>query len=86
LRKRLHVEEYEGETPYVATDHRPESVRIKMRQHAGQPASPVVKEGERVAKGQVVGRVDASKLGVDIHASIAGKVRAVTPDYVEVVA
>ena len=86
LRKRLHVEEYEGETPYVATDHRPEAVRIKMRQHAGQPASPVVNEGERVTKGQVVGRVDASKLGVDIHASIAGKVRAVTPDYVEVVA
>ena len=61
-------------------------VRIKMRQHAGQAATPAVQEGKRVKKGQVIGRVDRSKLGTDVHSSIDGKVRAVTPECVEIVA
>lgn len=86
LRKRLHIEEYERETPFEALTLTPAAVRIKMKQHAGQPASPVVGEGAKVKKGQVVGRVEESKLGADVHASIAGKVRSVTPDAVEIVA
>jgi Na+-translocating ferredoxin:NAD+ oxidoreductase RnfC subunit len=86
LRRRLQVEEYEGETPFQEVDHRPAAVRIKMRQHAGQPAIPAVQEGKRVKKGQVVGRVDDSKLGAHVHASIDGRVRTVTPECVEIVA
>jgi Na+-translocating ferredoxin:NAD+ oxidoreductase RnfC subunit len=86
LRKRLHVEEYERETPYEALDLKPAAVRIKMKQHAGQAAAPVVSVGAKVKKGQVVGRVEEGKLGADVHASIAGKVRAITADAVEIVA
>jgi len=86
LRRRLQVEEYERETPFEKVECRPAVARIKMRQHTGQPAVPVVQEGKRVKRGQVVGRVDAAGLGVNIHASIDGKVRTVTPDYVEIVA
>jgi Na+-translocating ferredoxin:NAD+ oxidoreductase RnfC subunit len=86
LRKRLQVEEYEGETPFQNVDFRPASVRIKLKQHAGQAAAAAVQEGRKVKKGQVIGRVEDSKLGANIHASIDGKVRAVTPDYVEIVA
>jgi Na+-translocating ferredoxin:NAD+ oxidoreductase RnfC subunit len=39
-----------------------------------------------VKKGQVVGRVADGKLGAHVHASIDGKVRAVTPECVEIVA
>jgi Na+-translocating ferredoxin:NAD+ oxidoreductase RnfC subunit len=86
LRRRLQVEEYEGETPFQKLEYSPAVARIKMRQHAGQPAAPIVQEGKKVKKGQVVGRVDEGKLGVNIHASIDGKVRTVTPEYVEIVA
>jgi Na+-translocating ferredoxin:NAD+ oxidoreductase RnfC subunit len=86
LRKRLQVEEYEKETPFRNVECRPAAVRIRMKQHAGQAASPVVQEGKKVKKGQVVGRVDAAALGADIHASIDGKVRTVTPEFVEIVA
>lgn len=86
LRKRLHVEEYEGETPYEKVDCRPSMVRIKMKQHAGQAAAPVVQAGKKVKKGQIVGRVEDGKLGAHIHASIDGKVRAVTPESIEIVA
>jgi len=86
LRRRLQVEEYERETPFQKAEHSPAVARIKMRQHAGQPAAPVVQEGKKVKKGQLVGRVDDGKLGANIHASIDGKVRTVTPEYVEIVA
>ena len=45
-----------------------------------------MQEGKRVKKGQLVGRVEEGKLGANVHASIDGKVRAVTPEYVEIVA
>jgi Na+-translocating ferredoxin:NAD+ oxidoreductase RnfC subunit len=86
LRHRLKVEEYERAAPFQETPCRPAAVKIKMRQHAGQAAVPTVEPGKKVKKGQVVGRVEASKLGADVHASIDGKVRAVTAEYVEIVA
>jgi Na+-translocating ferredoxin:NAD+ oxidoreductase RnfC subunit len=86
LRRRLQVEEYEGETPFEEVDFHPAAVRIQMRQHAGQPAAPVVREGQKVKRGQVVGRVEEAKLGAHVHSSIDGKVRSVTPERVEIVA
>jgi Na+-translocating ferredoxin:NAD+ oxidoreductase RnfC subunit len=86
LRRRLKIEEYEKETPYVELRHTPKSVKIRMRQHAGEPAVPAVQEGEKVRKGQVVGRVDGPKLGASVHASIDGRISSVTPDFVEIVA
>jgi Na+-translocating ferredoxin:NAD+ oxidoreductase RnfC subunit len=86
LRRRLQVEEYEKETPYMEVDCRPEAVRIKLRQHAGQAATAVVRQGQRVKLGEVVGRVEEGKLGAHVHASIEGKVRAVTEEWVEIAA
>jgi len=86
LRRRLQVEEYEKETPYEAAAWQPAAVRIRMKQHAGELAVPIVKAGERVKAGQVVGRVAEGKLGAQVHASIDGEVRAVTADAVEIVA
>ena len=57
-----------------------------MRQHAGEAAVPVVTEGKKVRRGQTVGRVDDTKLGADVHASIAGTVRNVSAEYIEIVA
>ena len=47
-------------------------------------AVAVVEPGKKVKKGQTVGRVDAGKLGADVHSSIDGKVRAVTADWIEI--
>jgi Na+-translocating ferredoxin:NAD+ oxidoreductase RnfC subunit len=86
LRKRLQVEEYETETPFSAVECRPAVVRIKMKQHAGEAATPTVEAGGKVKRGQVVGRVADGKLGAHVHASIDGTVRTVTTGYVEIVA
>ncbi len=86
LRKRLQVQDYERDTPFSEARLKPARVRIRMRQHAGEPAVPCVAEGARVKKGDAVGRVDEAKLGADVHASIDGTVRRVTAEYVEVAA
>jgi Na+-translocating ferredoxin:NAD+ oxidoreductase RnfC subunit len=86
LRRRLQVEGYERETPFEDGLSQPLSVRIKLRQHAGQAANAGVAEGKRVKKGQLIGHVEDGKLGANIHASIDGKVSTVTADYIEIVA
>ncbi|HTQ56805.1 MAG TPA: 4Fe-4S dicluster domain-containing protein [Bryobacteraceae bacterium] len=87
LRKRLQVEEYERETPFdPAAALHPKAVRIKLRQHAGVAAKPAVKEGARVRAGQAIGRMADNELGADVHASIAGRVRRITEESIEIVA
>lgn len=53
-------------------------VGIKLKQHLGAPCEPVVKVGDRVHKGQPVGRPPVTNgkpaLGAPVHASIDGAV------------
>jgi Na+-translocating ferredoxin:NAD+ oxidoreductase RnfC subunit len=84
LRKRLRVEDYECETPYDDRAASPRSVRVRLSQHVGQPAAPAVREGARVEPGAVVGTVGEAELGANVHASIAGTIRSVTRDFVEI--
>ena len=86
LRKRLKVEEYEAETPFEQLDYRPAAVRIKLRQHAGAAAKPVVAEGAAVSKGQTIGRVEVSELGAAIHSSIDGVAHRITGEFIEITA
>lgn len=84
LRQRLKVDEYECETPFTAAEPEPKRVRIKLKQHAGKPAAPVVTCGQTVTVGETVGRMADRELGADVHGSIAGTVSAVTESYVEI--
>lgn len=52
----------------------PNSVRISLKQHIGAPSEPVVREGDTVARGQLIAKCPDGKLGADIHASIPGVV------------
>ncbi|WDV45090.1 4Fe-4S dicluster domain-containing protein [Clostridiaceae bacterium M8S5] len=51
-----------------------QKVYIPLSQHIGKPASPVVKVGDIVEKGQLIGKIELGTLGANIHASISGKV------------
>lgn len=56
-------------------------VGIKLKQHVGAPCEPSVTVGDRVAKGQTVGRPPVVNgkpaLGAPVHASIDGTVTAI---------
>lgn len=56
---------------------KPDIVKIPMSQHIGKPAVPVVKIGDRVAQGDLIGAAAENALSANIHASINGFVEAV---------
>ena len=56
----------------------PSEVRIPLRQHLGAPAQPVVKVGDTVKVGDLLGDIPANALGARIHASVNGTVRQVS--------
>jgi Na+-translocating ferredoxin:NAD+ oxidoreductase RnfC subunit len=74
LVKRLGVGEFEAGAPWDPTPVNPRSVDIPLSQQMGSPAVPVVREGDAVAKGQLVAGIEEGKLGAAVHASISGLV------------
>ena len=50
----------------------PESVRIPLKHGVGRPSSPVVSVGGKVAKGDVIAKVESADTGCLIHASVTG--------------
>ncbi len=56
----------------------PKKVRVPLAQHLGVPADPVVKKGDTVAAGQLIGEARGFISAV-IHAPISGTVTAVGP-------
>lgn len=84
LMRRLGLCEYDIKPPFDPAPWPVSSVRIHLNQHIGAPAIPVVKHGEKVAKGQLIGEIPDGKLGARYHASIDGTVTAINKSYIEI--
>lgn len=56
----------------------PKTVYLLMGQHIGAPARPIVKKGDVVKKGQLVGDAQGF-VSANVHASVSGKVIDVAP-------
>ncbi len=56
----------------------PSKVFISMAQHLGAPATPVVKAGDQVKVGQVIGE-PAGFISAYVHSSVSGTVKSVGP-------
>jgi Na+-translocating ferredoxin:NAD+ oxidoreductase RnfC subunit len=82
LVKKLALEEYNVHPDFVDYNVKTKQVKIPLQQHIGVPCSPIVKKGEKVTKGQIIGTVDDSKMGAFIHSSINGKVKDITDKYI----
>jgi Na+-translocating ferredoxin:NAD+ oxidoreductase RnfC subunit len=77
LMERLEVTRYDSHPPFYEDDIRIDKVTIPLLQHIGQAALPVVKQGDRVRKGDLIGEIPDGALGARVHASIDGTVEAV---------
>ncbi len=81
LMARLDLTKYNKEAPLDESAVPVQKVKIMLSQHIGAPASPVVKQGDTVAAGQMIAE-PAGGLSVGIHASINGVVKEVSDKYV----
>ena len=84
LTSRLGLKKYDVPAPMLHEGFMPHSVKILLSQHLGAPAVPCVNEGDEVKRGDVIARVPEKALGVNIHASINGKVTVVNSKYIKI--
>ena len=54
----------------------PELVRIPMLQHAGEPARLLVKTGDVVEEGQLIGEASGI-ISANVHASVSGRIKSI---------
>ena len=71
---KLGLGEFNNTGPLVDHVFAPRKVNVLLKQHAGAPAVPVVKCGDRVRAGDLLAMPEAGKLGARIHASMDGVV------------
>lgn len=84
---RLGLSEYQECTcPLDEQEYQPKRVAIPLKQHLGAPSQPVVKIGDRVQRGDLIARIPEGKIGANVHASISGRVEAVTDEHIVIVA
>ncbi len=79
---RLGLSEYDVKAPVTELEYKPKQVRIKLAQHIGAKAVPVVSKDEIVQEGQLIAMAQEGKLSLPVHASIAGKVLEVNDNYI----
>ncbi|OWZ84332.1 proline reductase-associated electron transfer protein PrdC [Natranaerobius trueperi] len=57
-------------------------LKIALTDHIGKPAQAVVEVGQKVIKGQVIGKTEGDAIGSIYHSPINGKVNDITKDVV----
>lgn len=81
---KLKLQDYDVEAPFNSKSISVDNVQIPLQQHIGKTAKAIVKKGEVVEEGQMIGKIPDNELGANIHASISGKVKEVTEQFVSI--
>lgn len=84
LLDRLRLRPWYKEAPLSLEVYEPDEVTLKLQQHIGAPAVPVVKVGDAVHVGQLIGEIPEGALGAKVHASIKGTVIHMTPETITI--
>jgi len=82
LMERLQVSRYDQHSEIFTGKIVVQKATIPLKQHIGAAALPVVKTGDRVEKGDLIGEIPDEALGARVHASISGVVESVGTDVV----
>jgi Na+-translocating ferredoxin:NAD+ oxidoreductase RnfC subunit len=77
LMVKLGLADFSNVGPLVDLPRQPKRVVLPLKQHAGAPALPVVRAGDRVRAGDLIAAPAGNTLGARIHASLSGIVRGV---------
>jgi Na+-translocating ferredoxin:NAD+ oxidoreductase RnfC subunit len=86
LYQRLGLAPYDRKADFVETSPQLRSVNIPTTSHIGRGAKPIVHLGDRVNKGDVIADLAKNDLGCPAHASISGRITAVTTESIQITA
>jgi len=84
LMARMGILKYDTDTTFIDNDLGVREVCVPLRMHIGVPSVPVVKQGDKVKKGQLIADIPAKGLGAKIHASIDGQVKKITDNAITI--
>jgi Na+-translocating ferredoxin:NAD+ oxidoreductase RnfC subunit len=76
---RLNLGKYNGLHAHSCIELSPKEVFIPLSQHIGKPAKAVKAIGDKVSQGELIAAADDTGLSANIHASIDGTVKDITP-------
>lgn len=82
---RLAIGPYNKKAPLDETKYQPQRVVLNLRQHVGAAAQSVVQVGDTVSRGQLVADIPPEALGARVHASISGRVEAVSSQSITII-
>lgn len=82
LKERLGLREFETGQCDDFTELVVDRVAIPLKQHIGKAAAPIVQSGDSVHLGECIAEPPKGELGAKIHASIQGKVDAMSSEYI----
>ena len=82
IKERLHISLYDRKEIKSVVETNPKRVEILLKQHIGDTSIPVVREGDLVEEGILIGEIPSGSLGARIHASISGRVTLVNNERV----
>jgi len=81
---RLGLTPYDRPAPIRVFSEPIASLMLLLKQHAGAPAAPRVKPGQRIPAGALLAEPPEGKLGAAVHCGVAGTVVEVTDAHVRV--
>ncbi len=84
LLKKLDLVKYDVELQYEEGVQPVKKVRIPLNKHAGRPALPQVKTGQKVKMCDIIASTPDDALGAVYHASIGGKVTEINNEWIEI--
>ena len=79
---KLRLQDYDVEAPFIPKEISVSKVKIPLQQHIGKSAEALVKKGDVVEEKQMIGKIPDGEFGANIHASISGKVKEITNEFV----
>jgi Na+-translocating ferredoxin:NAD+ oxidoreductase RnfC subunit len=82
LVERLNIQKYNVRPDFYDGELSVDLVRIPLKQHVGASAVAVVKEGDVVKQGDMVGEIPPDSLGATVHTGLDGIVCRVSGDHV----
>ena len=75
LINKIGLNSYDVEAPMTDIKANSKTVAIHLNQHIGHPATSVVKIGDKVFKGDLIGEIKENTLGSNIHSSVNGIIK-----------
>jgi Na+-translocating ferredoxin:NAD+ oxidoreductase RnfC subunit len=82
LMKKLRILPYDHSAPWQEDVLAPQKIVLLLKQGAGSASQALVKPGDQVSAGQLLGAIPDKVLGAVIHAPFAARVAEVTPNHI----